>query len=270
MPDGSPPELYESGWVLPYTIGGAIEHAVAVRGGADHLVVDGALLLEPQRAVGIFGDAEVADLAANLFVRVVRMQQRVHLRGEQIEEDVGAGGGVEVIARAPLLREGIRAGEPHRVEAGERAAGGALAEKEMLLRVRLALIADGNRVHPRVALRDGFDLQEVERETAALMEEARADRTIRCVDVDRRDGEAVDGLSFRERVELHRFFIRGRSRERVCTQDYGKQSRSHDDGLYGRRARGNTPAARLTGDSSWLWAGGPLPRVPRESLGRGT
>ena len=167
-----------------------------------HLLVDRALLFEPQRLVGgVLADAPVAHLAAYLLVRVVGVEERVHLALEELVEDVGAGGGVELVAGAPLLREGGRDGERHAFEAGVRAPDVALAEEQVLLRVRLAALGDGERVDPREDLRHGLNLKEVEREAGARVAQASAEGPVGVVQIHGLGAEAVDDLAFSQRLE---------------------------------------------------------------------
>src|SRR5204862_1132402 len=105
-----------------------------------------------------------------------------------------------------------------RVQPGERAAGRALAEEQVLLRVRLALIVDRDRVHPRVSLRHRLDLQIVEREAGTAMNEPRAERLVGVVEIDRVDAEPVDDVAFLELIEIHGRSDR-RQREREKTNE---------------------------------------------------
>ncbi len=148
--------------------------------------------------IGILRHPEVAHLASDLFIRVVRIQQRIELRVEQFEKHFGAGRGVEDVVRAPLSRVRARLRKPHRVQPRERASGGALSDEQMLLRVRLALIGNRKRIHPGMRLRHRFNLQQIECEPAPAMDEPRADRFVGVVEIDGSDGETVDDLVFRE------------------------------------------------------------------------
>src|SRR5204862_4202796 len=117
-----------------------------------------------------------------------------------------------------------------RVQPGERAAGRALAEEQVLLRVRLALIVDRDRVHPRVSLRHRLDLQIVEREAGAAMDEPRAERLVGVVEVDRVDAEPVDDVAFFELIEIH-------GSERSCSEERRQKDRSKTHEASGRELK---------------------------------
>ena len=211
----------------------APEAAVGPLERADHLVVDGPLLLEPERAVGVGGDAEVADLAAHLLVGVVGVEERVHARLEDLEEDVGPGAGVEVVGGAPLLGVGARAHERHVVEARHRAPLVALAEQEVLLGVRLALVRRRVGRDPQVGLRDGLQPQVVEDEARADMDEAGAEWRVGVVEIDGLGAEAVKDLSLGERLEHRGLRSRrhGERREQIHYEggNWKRFSGAHDE-----------------------------------------
>ena len=196
-----------------------------------HLLVDRALLFEAQGLVRrVLADAPVADLAAYLLVGVVGVEQRVHLALEELVEDVGAGGGVELVAGTPLLRKRGRDGERHAFEARVCAPDVALAEQEVLLRVRLAALGDGERVDPREDLRHGLDFEEVERKSRAHVAQARAEGPVRVVQIHGLRAEAVDDRALVQRVEggvvslPRRGKTRHASRENRKAQKQQKQS----------------------------------------------
>ena len=62
---------------------------------------------------GIRRDTEIPHLAANLFVGVIGVQERIELPFELFVENRQPGLGVEVIAGAPLHGEGARLRQRH-------------------------------------------------------------------------------------------------------------------------------------------------------------
>jgi hypothetical protein len=148
-------------------------------------------------AVRVLGDADVADLAADLLVGVVRVQQRVELRVQHAEEDVRAGRGVEVVLRPPPGHEGRGADQRVALEVRHRAAHVPLAEQQVLLRVGLAHVRDQEGVHPHEGLRRRLEAQQVQGEAGAAVHEAAADRGAASVQVHRLGAEAVEGLPLR-------------------------------------------------------------------------
>jgi hypothetical protein len=169
--------------------------------GADHLVVDGALLLQTQRAVGVFRHPVVRHLPADLLVGVVGVKERVELGGEDRPVGLGPGDGVEVVARPPLLGEGTRGGERHRLDAAQASPAIPLAEEKVLLGVRLAHVGRREAPDPEEALRGRLDAQVIERERGRVVDEARPDRSSRRVEIDVPRGEALDLAVLREAVE---------------------------------------------------------------------
>src|SRR5690606_34487486 len=134
----------------------------------------------------------VAHLAADLLVGVVGLEQRFEVVLHHRPEHVVAGHRVEVIRGAPLRGERTRLGERHRLEAAELAAAVALTEQQVLLRVWLAHVRGRERVDPEIALWRGLDAQVVERESRRVVYEARAERLVGGVEVQRDGGEAAD------------------------------------------------------------------------------
>jgi len=220
--------------ILPVNeLAGGPEHLPErTRGGAGHLVVDGAFLFEPERVIGVLGDAEIAHLAADLFIGVVRIQERVELRVEQLEEDLRTCRGVEDIVRPPLAGVGARLREPHRVQPRERSSRRPFPDEEMLLRVRLPLIGNRKRIHPRMRLRHRLDLQQIEREPALSMNEPGTDRMVGIVEVDGGDGETADVMVPGELGEID-----GGEGGHGQEQSEDRNQDAHDAAHCARRAR---------------------------------
>ncbi len=140
---------------------------------------------------GVFRNAEIAHLAANLLVRVIGMQQSVEQELKLVVENGQTGFGVEVIASAPLHREGVGLRERHGLAGGERAAHIAFSHEQVFLRVWLAAVRNRKSVDPRECLRDGLHLNEIEREAGFLVDEARAEGLAGVVEVEGGSTEAA-------------------------------------------------------------------------------
>src|SRR5438552_18610213 len=83
----------------------------------DHLVINGTFLFEPKTLVsGVLRDAEVAHLPTNFFVRVIRVEQRVHLALEEFIKHLRSRGSVKAVDRAPLLCVSARCDERHTLQ----------------------------------------------------------------------------------------------------------------------------------------------------------
>ena len=137
----------------------AAEHAApGIVGKTDHLVVDRPLLFQAKGPVAVRGHAEVAHLAPNLLVGVVGVEQRMELALEHPEVDIGAGGRVRVIASSPLQCERGGLGQRHLLQTRHATAHVALAEQQVLLRVRFAHVRGGKGVDPQERLGHRFDL----------------------------------------------------------------------------------------------------------------
>ena len=182
----------------------AEECPVRIVHGTGHFVVDRSLLFEPELVGGCFGDAEVADFAANFFIGVVGMEEALEEELELVVEDGESGFGVEVVARAPLHGEGIRFGERHAFAGGEGSSHVAFAHEEVLLGVGFAFARDREGIYPDEGLRDGLHLNEIEGEAGFLVHETRAEGLIRVIEVDGGGAEAVAGCLFGDIAECGR------------------------------------------------------------------
>jgi hypothetical protein len=192
---------------------GAPEAVVGASVGADHLVVDGAAFLEGEgAALGVGGNGVVVDLAADLLVGVVGVEERGEAGLEDGEERLPAHGCVEVVGGAGALgeRRGLR--EVHGLEACDGAAVVALSEEEVLLGVGFAAVGVWDGLHPDEGLGHGLDLEEVEDEARALVGEASAHGLAAVVQVERAGLEAGDDLAFGEGIEGRRGGRLGRGR----------------------------------------------------------
>ena len=159
-----------------------------------HLVVDSALLVQPELVVGgIFGNAEIADFAANFFIRVIGMHQRIQLEAELVVKDGQPRFCIERITGAPLHGERRRFGQRHGLAGRPRAADVAFAHQQMLLGVRLAFIGDGKSVDPGEGLRNRLKLDQVEREAGFAMHETGAEGLARVVKIDGTGAKSVGG-----------------------------------------------------------------------------
>jgi hypothetical protein len=124
-----------------------------LRRARDHLLVDGSLLVELERAVRCLRDAVVVHLAADLLVRVVGVQVRIEVVLEGLKERRRIPRRVEVVRRLDLIRERGRLDERHLLPAAEAAALVPFSEEQVLLRMRLASIRIRRRADPEVPLR---------------------------------------------------------------------------------------------------------------------
>jgi hypothetical protein len=205
-----------------------------IRHRGDHLVVDRALLLEAQGAVRVLRDAEVAHFQLDLGIAVIGVQHGALLLGEDVEEGVGAGGGVEEVAGAPGLGEGRVGDQRHRLARAQGAAANAAQQQQVLLGVRLALVPGRERVHPAERLRHRLHLHKVQGESGRAVHEARAERTVLVVEVDRLGPEAVRRVPGRELREVDRGGVGGGEQAEGCG---GEQGNAHG-GRSGRRWAG--------------------------------
>src|SRR4030095_12255272 len=73
----------------------------------------------------------------------------------------------------------------------------------MFLRVRLAHVGTGIRCDPHESLRHRLNVENVEGETAALMNEPRAHGPVRVIQINGRGSKTSKRLSFAERAVCH-------------------------------------------------------------------
>ena len=177
-----------------------VQHVELLPGGADHFVVDSPFLFQV-RSRGVAGNAEVADFAADFFIGVVWVEQCVEQAFELLIEDRRAALGVEGIAGAPLHGERGESGKGHGFGFGEHAAFIALADEEVFLGVRFALIRGGIGIDVGEGLRHGLELDKVEGEAGLDVAEAGAEGPVGGVEIECNGAEAADGRAFREAAE---------------------------------------------------------------------